>query len=145
MPELLKAMSKALPKLVLSSFFILSSCSSVDPFHDGKVELYNGNDSTSFVFTVSDSFTQKNKNSPSDKDNPKITKAESELLAALLTQKKICLGEDDVPLFRITSRQEKIFDATFAHLIEQNYKARPVAPKMYFGKCLSLAVKKSDF
>ncbi|MBM3579308.1 MAG: hypothetical protein FJX34_00865 [Alphaproteobacteria bacterium] len=121
---------------ILLSVFILSSCSSVDQFRDGKVDLYNSNDSTSFVFTVSDDFTQKNKNSPYDKDNPKITEAESELLAALLTKRKICLDGDGAPLFRITSRQEKIFDVTFAHLIEQNYKARPVAPRMYFGRCL---------
>jgi hypothetical protein len=39
------------------------------------------------------------------------------------------------PLFTITSRQEKIYDMTFAHLIEESYNARPVAPRMYFGQC----------
>jgi P-type E1-E2 ATPase len=92
-------------------------------------------DNNSFIFSVNDEFSQVSKKSPIDKKNPKITEAESELLTALLEQKKYCLDKSGEAHFIITSRQEKIFDMTFAHLIEQNYKARPIAPRMYFGQC----------
>ncbi|MBU6141397.1 MAG: hypothetical protein KGP29_07605 [Proteobacteria bacterium] len=130
--------------LLLSRITILllfASCVT-DKGRYGRVELYGvGDDRSSFVFTVSDELTSQNKESPQDKKNPKITEVEAVLLTQLLKQKKICLDEDDKPLFEITSRQEKIFDATFAHLIEENYKARPLAPKMYFGKCIKAPSK----
>lgn len=125
-----------LKKTTFFSLLILSSCAS-GILHQGRVELYGAGDRNSFVFTVSDEFTLSHKDSLPDKKNPKITQAEASLLVTLLKEKKFCLDEDSLPLFEITSRQEKIFDATFAHLIEENYKARPLAPKMYFGKCRS--------
>ncbi len=125
-----------LKKTAFFSLLILSSCAS-GILHQGRVELYGAGDRNSFVFTVSDEFTLSHKDSLPDKKNPKITQAEASLLVTLLKEKKFCLDEDSLPLFEITSRQEKIFDATFAHLIEENYKARPLAPKMYFGKCRS--------
>jgi hypothetical protein len=84
---------------------------------------------------VSDEFLSSNSNSPKDKVFSKMTKAEADLIKILLKQKKYCLNKDGIPFFVITSRQEKIYDMTYAHLIEQNYKARPIAPRMYFGKC----------
>lgn len=132
MPPLLNIFKKAAFFLLL----ILSSCAS-GSLHQGRVELYGAGDRNSFVFTVSDEFILSHKDSLPDKKNPKITQAEAALLITLLKEKKFCLDEDSSPLFEITSRQEKIFDATFAHLIEENYKARPLAPKMYFGKCRS--------
>jgi hypothetical protein len=66
----------------------------------------------------------------------KITKAENDLLAKLLKQSKYCQNDKEPP-FIITSKQEKIYDMTFAHLIEENYNARPIVPKTYFGQCRS--------
>ena len=129
--------------LKLSLFLVVASCAAnINKSRYGRVELYNGaSDRSSFVFTVSDEFTSSHKDSPKDKTNPKITEAESELLTSLLKAKKICLNDDNVTAFEITSRQEKIYDATFAHLIEENYRARPLAPRMYVGKCINLRSK----
>jgi hypothetical protein len=124
-----------LKKTTFFLLLILSSCAS-GILHQGRVELYGAGDRNSFVFTVSDEFTLSHKDSLPDKKNPKITQAEADLLVTLLKEKKFCLDSDGDLLFEITSRQEKIFDATFAHLIEESYKARAIAPKMYFGKCL---------
>lgn len=120
-------------------FFMVASCAT-DKSRYGRVDLYNGSsDLSSFVFTVSDEFIAANKNSPQDKDNLKITEAESDLLIFLLKEKGFCLDEDSIPYFKITSRQEKIYDATFAHLIEENYRARPLTPRIYAGKCITFA------
>lgn len=101
----------------------------------GRVTLHSTSDKNSFVFSISNEFLQSNTDSPKDKEFPKMTVAEVKLLTALLQEKEYCLNEDGDPDFFITSRQEKVFDMTFAHLIEQNYNARPIAPRMYFGQC----------
>ncbi len=87
-----------------------------------------------FLFTVEDSFIAKNSNSPADEEHPKMTKAEADLLKILLKKQNYCTSEKGF-LFEISSRQEKIYDITFAHLIEENYNARPISPKSYFGFC----------
>ena len=120
--------------LLLPFFLLIVSCAS-DLSHYGRVTLHNGSKKDSFVFSVNEEFIKSNPNSPKDKRNPKLTEAESELLANLLKQKSYCPNKYGSPLFDITSRQEKIYDMTFAHLIEQNYNAKPVAPRMYFGRC----------
>lgn len=120
--------------LLLPFFSFLISCIS-DPSHYGRVTPQNTADSDSFIFSVNDEFTKINSASPQDKKNPKMTKAEANLLTLLLQQKKYCLDGSGNPIFTIISRQEKIFDMTFAHLIEENYNARPIAPRMYFGRC----------
>jgi hypothetical protein len=97
--------------------------------------MHNSSDKSSFVFLVSETFTKVNSDSPQDKNFPKMTEAETKLLKNLLKQKKYCLNNSRTPDFIITSRQEKIYDMTFAHLIEQNYNARSIAPRMYFGQC----------
>lgn len=117
--------------LLLPFFLLTISCSS-DLSRDGKVTLHN---KESFVFSVSDEFTKSNLNSPKSKKNPRMTESEETLLSSLLKQKKYCLNDYGSPLFHITSRQEKIYDMTFAHLIEQNYNAKALAPRMYFGRC----------
>lgn len=121
--------------LLLPFFLCAISCKNIDPAQYGRVTLHNTGDNNSFIFSVNDEFSQISKKSPIDKKNPRITEAESKLLMALLEQKKYCLDKNGDPHFLITSRQEKIFDMTFAHLIEQNYRARPIAPRMYFGQC----------
>ncbi len=131
-----------MPLLLRLAFLLLIASCAVNKARYGRVELYGaGDDRNSFVFTVSDEFTSQNKESLQDKKNPKITEAEAALLNYFLKEKKFCLDGEGDPLFEVTSRQEKIFDATFAHLIEENYKARPLAPKMYFGKCIKSASK----
>jgi hypothetical protein len=73
-----------------------------------------------------------------------MTEAESELLVKLLKQSKYCFNSDEKIFFKITSKQEKIYDMTFAHLIEQNYNARPVTPLMYYGECTSKPVTQKE-
>ena len=102
----------------------------------GKVKQYNAVDKRSFVFSIEDDFLRKNNKSAQDKAYPIMTEAEVWLLKALLSHNGYCLKKDGKPSFVINSRQEKIYDITFAHLIEQSYNARPVAPRMYFGECV---------
>ena len=87
-----------------------------------------------FLFTVSEEFIKENQNSAVDKDHPKMTEAEVSLLEKLLAEKKYCM-DGMSPSFEVNSRQEKIYDMTFTHLIEENYNARPVTPRSYFGRC----------
>jgi hypothetical protein len=122
-------------KLIFLPFFLFTiSCASNSSKY-GRVTLHNTTDKNSFVFSTSEEFNKINDTSPKDKKFPKMTQAEAKLLTNLLKEQKYCLNDSDSPSFIITSRQEKIYDMTFAHLIEQNYNARPIAPRMYFGQC----------
>jgi len=134
-PTKSKSFLKKGRSFLLLPFFLLSISCHSDPSNYGRVTLHNTADRDSFIFSVNDEFIKMNSASPQDKKNPKMTKAEAGLLALLLQQKKYCLDAAGNPIFTITSRQEKIFDMTFAHLIEESYNARPVAPRMYFGRC----------
>jgi hypothetical protein len=120
---------------LLLPFLFMAACTT-DPSRHGSISLHSTSDKNSFIFSVNDEFANATSTSPQDEKNPKITKAEAKLLAALLKQKKYCLNKHGTPLFAVTSRQEKIYDRTFAHLIEENYNARPIVPRMYFGQCL---------
>jgi hypothetical protein len=64
-----------------------------------------------------------------------MTNAEVALLNSILRQRKYCILELGKPSFKIISRQEKIYDTTFSHLIEQNYRAKPASPRTYYGEC----------
>jgi hypothetical protein len=122
---------------VLLPFFIfVTSCASHNIAKSGRLTFHNTGSKGSFIFTVSDEFITDNKNSPRDKYNPKITEAEASLLDELLDISQYCESDKEPP-FIITSKQEKIFDMTFAHLIEENYNARPIVPRTYFGQCRS--------
>jgi ABC-type oligopeptide transport system substrate-binding subunit len=118
----------------LSFLFFAVSCVT-DLSRHGRVTLHSTADKDSFVFSVSDEFLQQNPDSPKNSKLFNMSDAELRLLEKLLKQKKYCLGTFGSPNFTITSRQEKIYDMTFAHLIEKNYNARSVAPRMYFGQC----------
>ncbi len=122
--------------LLLPFFLFVTSCA-VNFSNYGRVTFHSGQQKNSFVFYVNDDFLKKNSSSKRDENNPKMTEAESDLLFSLLRQKKSCLNGGRTPSFRIISRQEKVYDMTFAHLIETNYNAEPVAPRMYFGKCVT--------
>ena len=91
-------------------------------------------DQNSFIFVVSEEFAKISNKSKRDKYNPKVTKAEAKLLNKILRKNQYCQNGKN-PSFIITSKQEKIYDMTFAHLIEENYNAKPIVPKTYFGKC----------
>ncbi len=121
--------------LLLPFLFFVISCSSYNSSDQGRVTFHNGEKQSSFVFLVNDSFIKENSSSSSDKNHPKMTVAESDLLFSLLKQKKSCLNKSGTPSFRIISRQEKVYDMTFAHLIENSYNAKPLTPRMYFGRC----------
>lgn len=122
--------------LLLPFFVFVVSCYS-DLSSHGRVTLHNTTSKDSFIFSVQDEFLQKNSSSKPDKSNPKISRAESKLLQTLLKQKRYCLNAYGTPTFTITSRQEKVYDITFAHLIENNYNARSIAPIVYYGRCKS--------
>lgn len=132
-----------MPYLLRSSIylliFLIASCV-YNKGRYGRVDTYySTGEKDSFAFLVTEEFVKNNADSLPDEDNLRISEAESDLLKHLLKEKEFCLDEYNDPLFTITSRQEKIFDATFAHLIEENYKARPLAPRTYFGKCKNLS------
>ena len=135
--NLLKSLSnynKGRGKMLLPFFVLIASCSA-DPSHYGRVAMHNTANKNSFTFSVNDDFDEIAQKSKPDKKNPKITEAEARLLSAILKQQNYCINDGSNPKFIITSRQEKIYDMTFAHLIEQSYKARPITPRMYFGEC----------
>jgi hypothetical protein len=117
--------------------FLLVSCSfekKKDFTRYGKLAPYSSSNKDSFIFTVSDEFLNQNKNSSLDKNHNKMTEAEVDLLVLFLEDKKYCLTNNKLS-FVIKSRQEKVYDMTFAHLIEKNYNARPVVPRTYYGEC----------
>ena len=122
--------------LLLPFFIFAISCNS-DLTRNGKVTMHTSIGKNSFIFLVNDDFVEKNNSAKPDKKNPRLNQAEAKLLYQILTQKKYCLNDDGKPLFKVSSRQERIYDTTFAHLVEQNYKARPVVPRTFFGECVS--------
>lgn len=129
-------------KLYNIFYFLLilcfSSCSSVDIEEYGKVEIYNSSvNSKSFIFSVTESYSRKYKKSKPDRNHPKLTSAEANLLDKLLHRKNLCINDYHNAVFEITSKQEKIYDITFAELIQENYNARPIVPKRYYGRCVN--------
>ncbi len=120
----------------LPFFLALFSCST-NISQYGRVVKSGLTNTNSFIFSVTEEYLEDHKKSVIDKNNPKMTKAESWLLLKLLQDKKYCLNEKGETSFRIKSKQEKIYDMTFAHLIEENYNARPVTPRMYYGECFN--------
>ncbi len=114
--------------------FSLFSCAFEDLSKYGAVSFHNTGLNKSFIFSVNEEFAEKNKDSKADEFNPKISEAEAKLLEFLLKKNDYCVSEKEPP-YVITSKQEKIYDMTFAHLIEENYNARAIVPKTYFGRC----------
>ena len=119
--------------LIIVALTMVSACIS-DPSLYGKVRRYSATDKKSFVFSIDEEYLRDHAKSSKDEKYPLMTEAEVRLLHGLLMQNNYCLNEGK-PAFKINSRQEKIYDVTFAHLIEQSYNAKPVAPRMYFGEC----------
>lgn len=121
---------------LLPFFMFATSCADSNLSQYGKITPQNTSSRNSFVFSVSEDYLTENRNSQKDKKYPKMTEAEAKLLVRILKQQKYCYNKDSKLAFKITSRQEKIYDMTFSHLIEQNYRARPITPRMYYGECV---------
>ena len=119
--------------LLVISLLTLSLQSCVDPSKYGAVRTYG--DSQSFMFLVSEDFSNKYKNSSPDGDNPKLSRAQAKLLSSLLKKENLCVGESTSPNYSITSKQEKVYDVTYASLIEQNYNAKSITPLTFYGRC----------
>jgi len=116
--------------------FIISCSSNQDKY--GKITLHNTGDRNSFIFTVSEDFLEKNSKDLQKEAKDvvaKISIAEYNFLKKLLKEKRFCFNQNNDLDFTIVSRQEKIYDMTFSHLIATSYKARPLAPRSYFGEC----------
>lgn len=128
-------MTSSLKILAVVLLIFLASCSTPYKTTDGKISLLNTANKNSFSFSISEEFGKANFTSKKDKKNPPLTKAESRLLTHLLKEKSYCTHESRTPKFIITSTQEKVYDATYAHLIEKSYNARSITPKTYFGQC----------
>jgi hypothetical protein len=121
---------------LLNAICLLSMFACMDnPSSYGKVTFYNSTNKNSFIFSVNEEYLQTNPHSKKDENYPQMTESEAKLLIRLLSQQNYCLNNDGKTLFKITSKQEKIYDITFSHLIEQNYNAKPVTPRTYFGEC----------
>ncbi len=119
----------------LTILFLIFSCEK--DLSGGKISIYNNSQNQkNFIFSVDESYLQENKkNSKPDLDHPEMSFPEAELLRLIMIRDKICINDYSNPSFDITSKQEKIYDITFAGLIEQNYNAKPITPRRYYGKC----------
>jgi hypothetical protein len=139
--QLNKFMSYKILKIIIL-MIALSSCANSVKY--GKISLHSTGERDSFIFTISEEFLEKNYKKLGNEvknQNVKISKIEFNLLQKLLKEKKFCINEDNDLAFEITSRQEKIYDMTFSHLIATSYKARPLSPRSYFGECVKKITK----
>jgi hypothetical protein len=128
--------NKELVKLVTLLF--LTSCSAPDDFskgHLGKLSFYDSLEQKSFTFVVSDKASSKDVK-PSSENYSEMTKQEVSILKHLLKKNKYCINNKGKLLFKVTSRQKRIYDITLSSLIGQQYNARSLTPVTYFGKCL---------
>jgi len=119
---------------VLPLFLFVFSCG-YDANKYGKVKIHENSEQKSFTFMVSDQFVKDNANSSLVKGNVQMTKAEHSLLSSILRKDKLCLNNYGFPSFVVTSKQEKVYDVTYASLIEEHYNAPSITPITYFGKC----------
>tara|TARA_A100001015_G_scaffold294282_1_gene371879 strand:+ start:2578 stop:2940 length:363 start_codon:yes stop_codon:yes gene_type:complete len=116
---------------------IVASCAKIDAAKYGKVSLYKSTSkSPTFLFKVEESYVAKTIDSSKDDDHPLLSEAQANLLNQILINQKLCLDEYNYPKFTITSKQQRIYDVTFANLIDQSYNAKPVTPLTFFGKCV---------
>lgn len=112
------------------------SCAKIDAEKYGKVTLYKTSSKfPTFLFKIKEGYIAKNINSKKDGEHPLLNKAQVKLLNQVLINEGLCLDQYNYPKFKITSKQQKIYDVTFANLIEQSYNARPVTPLTFYGRC----------
>ncbi len=122
----------------LLALLLISSC--VNKFgydsDSAKLSFFNSTNKKAFSFVVDNKFIKKNAKSQPSALYPKMNVAELKLLMSFLRDKNYCINQNGELSFKINSKQEKVYDATFSSLIEQNYNAKPVSPATYFGECL---------
>ena len=121
---------------LLACIILIQSCVNPDYLKYGKVSFQATAQNNFFTYTVDDSFYKKYKNSANNKNHPRLSDEEFKMLNVLLKEKKYCIKNSFNPSFEILSRQEKIYDATFAKLIAENYNSKSVSPVSYYGRCL---------
>ncbi|MBM3590195.1 MAG: hypothetical protein FJX30_02315 [Alphaproteobacteria bacterium] len=121
---------------LLACAILIQSCVNPDYLKYGKVSFQATAQNNFFTYTVDDSFYKKYKNSANNKNHPRLSDEEFKMLNVLLKEKKYCIKNSFNPSFEILSRQEKIYDATFAKLIAENYNSKSVSPVSYYGRCL---------
>ncbi|GDX36595.1 hypothetical protein LBMAG18_11060 [Alphaproteobacteria bacterium] len=128
-------------KILYISFtltFVISCSANSEKY--GKITLHTTGNRDTFIFTVSEEFLENNSSSLKNEVKNlgiKISVVEYNLLKKLLKDKKFCYNQKNNQDFTIVSRQEKIYDMTFSHLIATSYKARPLTARSYFGECKS--------
>jgi len=132
--------------ITLLTILILSSCISKKDLNLVQLSFYHPENSTnkttsnpkkikSFSFTVSEEFLEKYENSKISNIHPQMSISEARILKYLLKKDDYCRNKKGDISFVIQSKQQRIYDITFSHLIEQNYRAKPITPVTYFGKC----------
>ena len=121
---------------LILAFILQSSCINQNYQKFGKLSFHSSSNDKLFIFTIDDNFYKKYTDSKASLKHPRLTEDELKMLKSLLKSQRYCLNKSSNPEFEILSRQEKIFDATFANLIAQNYNARPLTPVSYYGKCI---------
>lgn len=133
------SLQKILPIIFV---LFLSSCNSGNYVgfgnnsEDAKLTLLNSANKKAFSFIVSEDFVMDHEKAEPSKIYPKMNVAELKLLMKLLKDNKYCINKSGDLSFKISSKQEKVYDITFSRLIEQSYNAKPVSPVTYFGECL---------
>jgi hypothetical protein len=120
----------------ISLFFILSSCISQADLDSTKLSFFNSGGNKTFSFAINEDFIRRHIDSRPSSKYSGMTKVEYKLLVRVLGDKKYCINKNGELSFKITSKQERVYDATFPSLIETNYRAKPIIPTTYFGKCL---------
>ena len=116
--------------------FIIASCFSQHDEDSAKLILFNSNNKKTFSFVVSEQFAKNHLKSSQSSVFPKMNVAELQLLTQFLKQNKYCIDKNGKLSFAVNSKQDKVYDITFANVIEQSYNAKPVSPVTYFGECL---------
>lgn len=123
--------------LILSFCLLIFSCNSIKDVDSlAKVNIYQAyNSKLQFSFLISDGFVKTDK-SKLDPDYPIMTKSQVKILKKLLKKNNYCINNKDKLLFKVVSKQEKIYDLTLAGVFEKQYNAKPLMPLTYFGECL---------
>jgi hypothetical protein len=125
--------SKAINTLLLFfvSLFMFSCALDLEKY--GKLEYKNTAGKKSFIFVVEESFYEKYPKTEIEQRKG-LSNKEKDLLELLLKKNSYCTGISGVS-YQITSKQERVYDMTFARLIEQNYNIKPIVPLKYYGRC----------
>lgn len=127
-------------RIFILLLLIITSCAttlSKEDKHSAKLSFLNSaNNKKAFSFAISDDFIKNHIDSKPSELYSKMNVDELALLTKFLQNNNYCINKNGELSFKITSKQDKVYDITFSSLIEQNYNARPISPATYFGECL---------